>query len=137
LGCAVLRACDRSAIREEMAKRPTVYPIRCASREIEIPALKEGKTVRCELQAMRVGPYLFLTLPGEPMVEYGFRLEKAIADRAVPIVVGYANGNLGYICTAKAHQEGGYEATYSASGREPRRSSSRNRCALPTGSSPM
>ena len=65
---------------------------------------------------MKVGPYLFLTLPGEPFVEYGFRLEKAIADRAVPIVVGYANGDIGYICTAKAHKEGGYEPNNSQSG---------------------
>ena len=74
--------------------------------------------MQCELQAMKVGPYLFLTLPGEPFVEYGFRLEKAIADRAVPIVVGYANGDIGYICTAKAFKEGGYEPNNSRSGPE-------------------
>jgi hypothetical protein len=50
------------------------------------------------------------------MVEYGFRLEKGIADRAIPTIVGYANGNIGYICTAQAHKEGGYEPTYSESG---------------------
>ena len=116
LGCAVVRASDKSAIREELAKRLTVYPIRCASRVVEVPSIKEGATVRGELMALKVGPYLFLTLPGEPMVEYGFQLEKAIADRAIPIVVGYANGNLGYICTAQAHQEGGYEPSHSASG---------------------
>lgn len=116
LGCAVLRASDKSAIREERAKRATVYPIRCVTRTVELPALKGDKTVSCELQALMVGRFLFLTLPGEPMVEYGFRLEKAIADRAVPIVVGYANGNIGYICTAQAHKEGGYEPAYSASG---------------------
>lgn len=116
LGCAAIRAADRSAVREELAKRPKVYPIRCVTQEVELPAAKEGKVVRCELQALKVGPYLFLTLPGEPMVEYGFKLEKAIADRAIPVVVGYANGNIGYICTAQAHKEGGYEPTYSESG---------------------
>jgi neutral ceramidase len=116
LGCAVVRASDKCATREELAKRPTVYPIRCFTQEIDVPPAKQGKVVRCELQALKVGPYLFLTLPGEPMVEYGFRLEKAIADRAIPIVVGYANGNIGYICTARAHKEGGYEPTYSDSG---------------------
>lgn len=116
LGCAVVRAADRSAVREELSKRASIYPIRCASREIEVPAAKDGKIVRCELQALKVGPYLLLTLPGEPMVEYGLRLEKLIADRAVPIIVGYANGNIGYICTAQAHREGGYEPMYSESG---------------------
>lgn len=116
LGSAAVRASDKSAIREEMIKRPAVYPIRCASRVVELPSIKAGTTVRGELMALKVGPYLFLTLPGEPMVEYGFQLEKAIADRAVPIIVGYANGNLGYICTAQAHKEGGYEPNHSASG---------------------
>lgn len=116
LGCAAVKAADRALVREEFARRPKVYPIRCASRVIEVPSIKPGETVRCELQAMKVGPYLFLTLPGEPFVEYGFRLEKAVADRAIPIVVGYANGNIGYICTAKAHKEGGYEPNNSRSG---------------------
>jgi hypothetical protein len=59
--------------------------------------------------AMKIGPYLLLTMPGEPMVEYGFRLEQAIEDRAIPIIVGYANGNIGYIATAAAYDVGGYE----------------------------
>lgn len=116
LGCAAVKAADRSLVREERVRRAAVYPIRCARKLITVPSIKKGETVQCELQAMKVGPYLFLTLPGEPFVEYGFRLEKAIADRAIPIVVGYANGNIGYICTAKAHKEGGYEPNNSMSG---------------------
>jgi hypothetical protein len=52
-------------------------------------------------------------MPGEPMVEYGFKLEQAIADRAIPVIVGYANGSIGYIATAEAHQVGGYEPNLS------------------------
>ncbi|MGP0066027.1 MAG: hypothetical protein ACLQGP_20810 [Isosphaeraceae bacterium] len=107
LGCEVVRTADRAAIREEMAKRPKVYPIKVASGIVELPG--KEKPVRCELQALRVGPFLFLALPGEPFVEYGFQIEKAIADRAIPIVVGYANGGPYYVCTAQAHKEGGYE----------------------------
>ena len=107
LGCAVIRAADRSAVREERAKRPPHYFIRCARRTVDLPG-KTG-TISAELSAIKVGPYLLLTMPGEPMVEYGFNLERAIADRAIPIVVGYTNGHVGYICTAKAHEHGGYE----------------------------
>ncbi len=107
LGCAVVRAVDRSVVREELAKRKTIYPLRCASSVIDLPG-KKGK-LACEMQAMRVGDFLLLTIPGEPMVEYGFKIEKAIADRAIPIVVGYANGHLGYICTAESYKYGGYE----------------------------
>ena len=43
------------------------------------------------------------------MVVYGFKLEEAIADRAFPIIVGYANGNIGYIATSDSYTVGGYE----------------------------
>jgi hypothetical protein len=107
LGTAVVRAADRSAVREQLAKRKSIYSLRVATSVIKLPGKKEPQI--CEMQAMRVGDFLFLTIPGEPMVEFGFKIEKAIADRAAPIVVGYANGNLGYICTAEAHKYGGYE----------------------------
>ena len=111
LGCAVVRAADKSVIREELAKRKSIYPLKCATSVIELPGKKEK--LNCEMQAMRVGDFLLLTIPGEPMVEYGFKIEKAIADRAIPIVIGYANGNLGYICTAESHKYGGYEPNMS------------------------
>jgi len=107
LGTAVVRAVDRGAVREQLAKRKSIYPLKIASSTIKLPGKKEE--LLCEMQAMRVGDFLFLTIPGEPMVEYGFKIEKAIADRATPIIVGYANGNLGYICTAESHKYGGYE----------------------------
>ncbi|MGE0605885.1 MAG: hypothetical protein AB7O62_02075 [Pirellulales bacterium] len=107
LGCAVVRAADRAVVREQLARRPSIYPLKMATGTIELPGKKEP--LACEMQALRVGNFLLLTIPGEPMVEYGYQIEKAIADRAVPIVVGYANGNLGYICTAESHQFGGYE----------------------------
>ncbi len=86
---------------------PTYYPIRVASSVVELPG-KEGP-VEAEMMAMKVGPYLFLTMPGEPMVEYGFAIEKAIGPRATPIIVGYANGALGYIATTDSYVVGGYE----------------------------
>ena len=111
LGGAVVRALALSVTREKLKQRESFYQIRVASEVIELPG-KEGP-VRAEMMAMKVGPFLFLTLPGEPMVEYGFKLEKAIADRATPIIVGYANGNIGYLATAEAHTVGGYEPNIS------------------------
>ncbi|MFO0870010.1 MAG: hypothetical protein U0935_13845 [Pirellulales bacterium] len=107
LGGAVVRALARNVTRESLRQRPQYYPLKVASTQVLLPG-KEGE-IRAELAALKVGPYLFLTMPGEPMVEYGFKLEAAIADRAVPIIVGYANGNIGYIATAAAYQTGGYE----------------------------
>lgn len=107
LGCAVVRAVDRSVVREELAKRKKIYSLKCARSVIQLPGKKEK--LACEMQALRIGEFLLLTIPGEPMVEYGFQIEKVIADRATPIVIGYANGSLGYICTAESHKYGGYE----------------------------
>jgi len=107
LGGAVARATAFSVTREQLRKRETFYQIRVASEVVELPG-KEGP-VNAELMALKIGPYLLLSMPGEPMVEFGFQLEKAIADRATPIIVGYANGNIGYIATAAAHKVGGYE----------------------------
>ena len=107
LGCAVVRALARSVTREQLKQRATYYPIRVAREVITLPG--KQAPLPAELQAMKVGPYLFLTMPGEPMVEYGLKLESAIADRAVPVIVGYANGNIGYIATADSYPVGGYE----------------------------
>lgn len=107
LGGAVVRTLARGVTREQLRNRPEHVPIRVASSVVSLPG-KQGR-VEAELMAMKIGPYLLLTMPGEPMVEYGFKLEQAIADRAIPIVVGYANGNIGYIATSDAYDVGGYE----------------------------
>jgi hypothetical protein len=107
LGCAVTRALAHGVTREKLKERETFYPIRVANKVLELPG-KEGP-VKAELMAMKIGPFLFLTMPGEPMVEYGFKLEQAIADRAIPIIVGYANGRIGYIATKGSYEVGGYE----------------------------
>ncbi|MDF1745726.1 MAG: hypothetical protein P1V19_18655, partial [Gimesia sp.] len=101
LGSAVVRTLARSMTREQLAKRAKHYQIRVANTVISLPG-KEGR-IKSELQAMKIGPYLLLTMPGEPMVEYGFKMEKDIADRAIPIIVGYANGHVGYIATADSY----------------------------------
>ncbi|MBC8289403.1 MAG: hypothetical protein H8E37_03710 [Planctomycetes bacterium] len=107
LGGAVVRTLARSVTREHLRTRARYYPIRVASTVVSLPG-KQGR-IDAELMAMKIGPFLLLTMPGEPMVEYGFKLEKAIADRAIPIIVGYANGHVGYIATADAYEVGGYE----------------------------
>ncbi len=112
LGGAVLKALAKSMIREERSKRPTHYKLKVASERIALPA-KDGGKIEVELMALKIGPYLLLAMPGEPMVEYGLKLEDAIADRAVPIILGYSNGKLGYVATAAAHSVGGYEPTQS------------------------
>jgi neutral ceramidase len=67
----------------------------------------------CEVQVLRLGPFLLVAIAGEPFVEIGQAIEEQLLGRAgvgAVLVAGYANGNAGYLCTAAAYAEGGYEA---------------------------
>lgn len=107
LGSAVVRTLARNVTREQLKTRPSYYAIRAANSVVSLPG--KERRISAELSALKIGPYLLLTMPGEPMVEYGLKLEKAIADRAIPIIVGYANGHVGYIATRDSYKVGGYE----------------------------
>jgi hypothetical protein len=63
-------------------------------------------SVTVEVQAIRIGDVRIAALPGEAFTDIGKRL-KVEGDKT--IVAGYANGNIGYIPTAEAYSEGGYE----------------------------
>jgi hypothetical protein len=51
----------------------------------------------------------FIALPGEVMNEIGAAVEQAL--KRPTIVMAYTNANPGYLCTARAMAEGGYEPT--------------------------
>lgn len=80
----------------------------CLDREGRLP---EGE--QCEIQVLRLGPFLIVAIAGEPFVEIGQAIESELLARAgisTVLVLGYANGNAGYLCTARAYAEGGYES---------------------------
>lgn len=61
----------------------------------------------CELQALGIEGLALVMCPGEPFVEYALALKRSYPGRVVPI--GYANDAPGYLPTAAAWDEGGYE----------------------------
>jgi hypothetical protein len=62
-----------------------------------------------EIQLIRIGQWNFVGWPGEMFVEFGLGLKRACPN-TYPIA--YANGELqGYLVTALAAKEGGYEAS--------------------------
>lgn len=65
------------------------------------------KSVRVGLQAIGIDGVTLATLPGEAFCEYGLHFREMTKSAVMP--VGYANGNIGYIPTAEAYNEGGYE----------------------------
>ena len=79
-------------------------------RQTMAAAVRRGQAVRhgdAELFAVRFGRVVMIGLNAEVFSEFADRL-RARAGRTV-YVVGYANGDLGYIPTEAAYAEGGYE----------------------------
>lgn len=66
-------------------------------------------SVNVGLQVIRIGDAVLVTHPGEAFCEYGLAFRKMTRHPVLP--VAYANGNIGYIPTAEAYKEGGYEVS--------------------------
>ncbi len=78
--------------------------------------LKNGQPISnmvpYRLQAFRFGrgdaAFILVALDGEVLTEYGFKLERMLQP-GTTVVLGYSNGVIGYVPTAEALREGGYE----------------------------
>ncbi len=62
-----------------------------------------------EIQAFAVGDLALVALPGEFFAESALRL-RARSPFSHTVVIGFANGGIGYVPPASAFAEGGYEA---------------------------
>ena len=70
-----------------------------------------------EVAVLRVGRHWIVTTPGETLLEIGWSIERGLVELGLAdpeqgdmaLALGYANGNSGYLCTAAAMFEGGYE----------------------------
>ncbi len=65
-------------------------------------------SVEVEIQAIALGPWVLVGVPCEIFSILGSRIKAAGGGRAV-FLVGYANGDVGYLPDAAAHATGGYE----------------------------
>jgi neutral ceramidase len=70
---------------------------------VGLPAMWSGSVT-----ALRWGPVVVVCLPGEPFLALGTAIS-AQSTSALCLVVGYANGCPGYLPTADAYTDGGYE----------------------------
>ena len=74
----------------------------------KIPQTQPYRIQAFHLGADSKNPFILIALQGEVFTEYAFNL----ADRLKPantIVLGYSNHIAGYVCTAEAIKQGGYE----------------------------
>lgn len=78
--------------------------------------IEERGTQPAEVQALFAGDLALVGMPAEYFVELGLRIKEESYPRHT-LVVGHANGMVGYIPTADAFRRGGYETTFSMSSR--------------------
>lgn len=64
--------------------------------------------VSINIQGIRIGDLIIIALPGEVLVEIGLAIKEKSKTKYT-MIVGYANGYIGYIPTRKAVREGDYE----------------------------
>ena len=63
-----------------------------------------------EVQVLRIGDAAVVGLPGEFFVEFGLQI-KAASPARTTLIVGLANGSIGYVPMPEAFDQGGYEPT--------------------------
>ena len=76
-----------------------------------VERIRRQRTELAEVQAHFIDEVAFVSMPAELFVQLGLRLKEE-AHPAHALVVGYANGNLGYVPHKEAFRRGGYETTF-------------------------
>ncbi len=71
--------------------------------------IEKGKII-FPIRTLAIGEFLFISLPGEPVIEYGLGIEQDLASLGKKVfVLGYGAGDVGYIPVKRMMPEGGYE----------------------------
>ena len=68
----------------------------------------ENGKVNIWIQTIKIGDIILQGIPLEPFIEYGNKIKSLNPNKKV-VLSGYSNGILGYLPTAVAYEEGGYE----------------------------
>lgn len=111
------RMCEQLAAQAEAGREGGNYGVRMMhegvarwAAEIVRLAVEDcgPRSVPFEVQALRVGDLGIVGLPGEVFVEYALNIAAA-SPLPLTAVAAYTNGNIGYVPTAAAYPEGGYE----------------------------
>ena len=78
--------------------------------------IRQRGTQPAEVQVVRIGNVFFAGIPAEYFVEFALRIKEEVHPGRA-LVVGGANGMVGYVPTKDAFSRGGYETTFIASSR--------------------
>jgi hypothetical protein len=111
----------REAIFGEVASRQVLADPRATAARRSNAAFQLAWLARkdrpIDLSCLDLGRARVLHLPGEPFVEYQLFARDQLPELGV-CVAGYGDGGPGYIPTARAYEQGGYEPTVALAGPE-------------------
>ena len=74
----------------------------------KLTEISKGGKVNIWIQTIKIGDIIFQGLPVEPFMEFSHKIKSLNPNKKI-FWSGYTNGWLGYLPTAKAYEEGGYE----------------------------
>jgi neutral ceramidase len=103
------KAADAVAEALASARELNAQPMKLASSGVDLPGKEDAaETRRLALHGLRLGDAVLVALSCEAFVEYDlFGRSESPAEEI--LVLGYTDGNIGYLCTADVFAEGGYE----------------------------
>ncbi len=111
IGFKNLEAIRGSGASEEEVKR-AVSDVKRANIRLNVARLSELHTrdghIEVNVQSMRIGDTVLVTLPVEPFAELADEVKKR-SSAANTIFSGFSNGHINYLPTDIAFEEGGYE----------------------------
>jgi hypothetical protein len=79
-----------------------------------VERVRQRGAERAQVQAHFLDEYAFVAVPAEYFVELGLRIKEQTWPRRA-LIVGFANGMLGYVPHREAFRRGGYETTFAGS----------------------
>ena len=92
--------------QDEIKKK--VSAVKRANFTRELTEISKGGKVNIWIQTIKIGDIIFQGLPLEPFMEFSHKIKSLNPDKKI-FWSGYTNGWLGYLPTARAYEEGGYE----------------------------
>ncbi|HEX4132529.1 MAG TPA: prenyltransferase/squalene oxidase repeat-containing protein [Pirellulales bacterium] len=105
---AALERSTLEATLADSAEKPLLR-LRAARDLAWLARCQAGKTI--DLQCLAIGPGRVVHMPGELFIDYQLAAQQMAADRPV-LMAAYGNYGPGYIGTAIAYTQGGYETSY-------------------------
>ena len=88
--------------------KKTVSMVKRTNFKRNLSKIASGGKVNIWVQTIKIGDIILQGIPLEPFIEFGNKI-KSLNPQTKIFFSGYTNGWLGYLPTANAYEEGGYE----------------------------